>query len=55
MARRHNRFWTRVIPVTYYSPLLTVAYGGSAKDAALDGQMNRAEKLEEIAAGPGRK
>ena len=37
------------IPVTYYSQLMTVAYGGTAKDAALDGQIIRATKLEEIA------
>lgn len=38
------------IPVTYYSQLMTVAYGGSAKDAGLDGQVIKAPKLEEIAA-----
>ncbi len=38
------------IPVMYYSQLMTVAYGGSAKDAGLDGQIIRATKLEEIAA-----
>jgi len=38
------------MPVLYYSQLLTVAYGGSAKDAGLDGQLIRAVKLEEIAA-----
>jgi heterodisulfide reductase subunit B len=37
------------MPVVYYSQLMTVAYGGSAKDAALDGQLIRAEKLEKIA------
>jgi heterodisulfide reductase subunit B len=37
------------IPVVYYSQLMTVAYGGSAKDAGLDGQLIRAEKLEAIA------
>lgn len=37
------------MPVTYYSQLMTVAYGGSAKDAGLDGQVIRAKKLEEIA------
>jgi heterodisulfide reductase subunit B len=36
------------MPVLYYSQLLTVAYGGSAKDAGLDGQLIRAEKLEKI-------
>jgi heterodisulfide reductase subunit B len=37
------------MPVVYYSQLMTVAYGGSAKDAGLDGQFIRAEKLEKIA------
>ncbi|MDD5249734.1 MAG: CoB--CoM heterodisulfide reductase iron-sulfur subunit B family protein [Rhodocyclaceae bacterium] len=37
------------MPVVYYSQLLTVAYGGSAKQAGLDGQLIRAEKLERIA------
>ncbi|HMA31451.1 MAG TPA: CoB--CoM heterodisulfide reductase iron-sulfur subunit B family protein [Casimicrobiaceae bacterium] len=40
------------MPVLYYSQLLTIAYGGSAKDAGLDGQLIRATKLEEIAAKP---
>jgi len=37
------------IPSVYYSTLMSVAYGSSAKDAALDGQIIRATKLEEIA------
>ena len=37
------------MPVTYYSQLMTIAYGGSVKDAGLDGQVIRAKKLEEIA------
>jgi len=37
------------MPVLYYSQLMTVAYGGSAKQAGLDGQVIRARKLEEIA------
>ena len=37
------------IPVLYYSQLMTVAYGGSAKDAGLDGQVIKAPKLEAIA------
>jgi heterodisulfide reductase subunit B2 len=38
------------IPVVYYSQLMSVAFGRSAKDAALDGQVIPAKKLEEIAA-----
>lgn len=38
------------IPSVYYSTLMSVAYGRSAKDAALDGHIIRAKKLEEIAA-----
>jgi len=37
------------IPVVYYSTLMSVAFGRSAKDAALDGQMIPAKKLEQIA------
>jgi heterodisulfide reductase subunit B len=37
------------MPVVYYSQLMTVAYGGSAKDAGLDGQVIKAPKLEAIA------
>ena len=37
------------MPVTYYSQLMTAAYGGSAKEAGLDGNIIRATKLEEIA------
>ena len=43
------------MPVLYYSQLLTVAYGGTAKEAGLDGQLIRAPRLEEIAARPVRK
>ena len=35
------------IPVVYYSTLMAVAFGRSAKDAALDGQIIRAKKLED--------
>ncbi len=38
------------MPVLYYSQLMTVAYGGSAKAAGLDGQVIKASKLEQIAA-----
>ena len=37
------------IPVTYYSTLMAVAYGRSAKDAALGGQVIKAKQLEDIA------
>ncbi len=37
------------IPVVYYSTLMSVAFGRSAKDAALDGQVIQAEKLNKIA------
>jgi heterodisulfide reductase subunit B len=37
------------MPVVYYSTLMSVAYGKSAKEAGLDGQIIRAKKLEEIA------
>jgi heterodisulfide reductase subunit B2 len=38
------------MPVVYYSQLMAVAYGGSAKEAGLDGQVIKAPKLEAIAA-----
>ncbi len=37
------------MPVVYYSTLMSVAYGKSAKEAGLDGHVIRAKKLEEIA------
>jgi heterodisulfide reductase subunit B len=37
------------IPVLYYSQLMTLAYGGSAKEAGLNGNVVRARKLEEFA------
>jgi len=37
------------MPMVYYSQLMSIAYGNSAKDAALDGQVIRAEKPEMIA------
>jgi len=37
------------IPVVYYSTLMNVAFGRNAKDSALDGQIIKAEKLEDIA------
>ncbi|HEX9181133.1 MAG TPA: CoB--CoM heterodisulfide reductase iron-sulfur subunit B family protein [Burkholderiales bacterium] len=37
------------LPVTYYSQLMTVAYGGTPKEAGLDGHIIPTGKLEEIA------
>lgn len=46
----NKRYGTKFnIPVTYYSQLMAVAYGGSAKEAGLDGNIVRATKLEELA------
>ncbi len=39
------------MPVLYYSQLITVAYGGSVKEAGLNGQVIRAAKLDKIAGG----
>lgn len=36
------------MPVVFYSQLMTVAYGGTAKQAGLGGQLIRAEALEKI-------
>lgn len=38
------------MPVSYYSTLMSVAYGKSYKESGLDGHVIRAKKLEEIAA-----
>lgn len=38
------------LPSVYYSTLMSVAYGKTAKEAALDGQIIKAKPLEEIAA-----
>ena len=46
----NQRYGTRFeMPVVYYSTLMSVAYGKSAKEAGLDGQVIRAKKLEDIA------
>lgn len=37
------------MPVTDYSQLMTVAYGGTAEEAGLNSQIIKAKKLEEIA------
>lgn len=38
------------MPVVYYRQLISVAYGCSAEESALDGQLIKAKELEEIAA-----
>ena len=38
------------IPVVYYSTLMSVAFGASAKESALNAQIIKASRLEEIAA-----
>jgi heterodisulfide reductase subunit B len=46
----NKRYGTKFnIPVTYYSQLITVAYGGTVGEAGLDGQVIRATKLEDLA------
>ncbi|VFM96845.1 MAG: heterodisulfide reductase subunit B [Candidatus Kentron sp. G] len=37
------------MPVVYYSTMMAVAFGKSAKEAALNGQVIKASKLEEVA------
>jgi len=37
------------MPIVYYSTLMSVAYGKNLKESALDGQIIRAKKLEDIA------
>lgn len=45
----NKRYGTKFnMPVTYYSQLLTVAYGGGLKEAGLDGNIIRAKKLQGI-------
>jgi heterodisulfide reductase subunit B len=47
----NQKFGTKFnMPSVYYSTLMSVAYGSSAKEAAIDGQLIRAKKLEDIAA-----
>ncbi|HCA26755.1 MAG TPA: heterodisulfide reductase, partial [Betaproteobacteria bacterium] len=46
----NKRYGTKFnIPVTYYSQLISVAYGGSAKEAGLDGHIIPPSKLEAAA------
>ncbi len=47
----NQKFGTKFnMPSVYYSTLMSVAYGSTAKEAALNGQIIKAKKLEEIAA-----
>ena len=47
----NKRYGTKFnIPVLYYSQLMTLAYGGSAKEAGLAGDLIKATKLEAFAA-----
>ncbi len=45
-ARHGTKF---KMPVVYYSQLMAVAYGSSAKEAGLDGNIIKAKQLEDIA------
>ena len=37
------------MPVTYYSQLMAVAYGGTVKEAGLDGHLIQPTRLQELA------
>ncbi len=37
------------MPVVYYSQLMAVAYGGSLKEAGLDGHVIQPQRLQKIA------
>lgn len=37
-------------PVAYYSQLISIVYGGSAKEVMLDGHLIQRKKLKDIAA-----
>ena len=43
------------MPVTYYSQLHTEAYGGTLKEAGLDGHLIEPTKLQALAAQPVKK
>jgi heterodisulfide reductase subunit B len=46
----NKKYGTKLaMPVTYYSQIMTVAYGGSLKEAGLDGHIIQPKKLQEIA------
>jgi len=47
---RNKKYNTKFnMPIVYYSTLMSVAYGKNLKASALDGQIIRAKKLEDIA------
>jgi heterodisulfide reductase subunit B len=49
----NKKYGTRLaMPVTYYSQLMTVAYGGTAREAGLDGHVIQPVKLLEAAGKP---
>ncbi len=49
----NKKYGTKLaMPVTYYSQLMAVAYGGSAKEAGLDGHLIQPVKLQEAASKP---
>lgn len=49
-AQINKRYGTKFnMPVLYYSQLMVLAYGGTAKEAGLDGNVIRARKLEAFA------
>ncbi|HWI14061.1 MAG TPA: CoB--CoM heterodisulfide reductase iron-sulfur subunit B family protein, partial [Burkholderiales bacterium] len=49
----NGRYGTSLnMPVTYYSQLLTVAYGGTIRDAGLDGHVIEPTRLMKLAATP---
>jgi heterodisulfide reductase subunit B len=51
----NKRYGTSLdMPVTYYSQLLTVAYGGTIKEAGLDGHIIEPTHLKQLAAAPAR-
>ncbi len=46
----NKKYGTKLaMPVTYYSQLMTVAYGGTAKEAGLDGHVIQPVKLQDLA------
>ena len=49
----NKRYGTKLtMLVTYYSQLMTASYGGSAREAGLDGHLIEPTQLQAIAAQP---